>query len=365
MNDAVIEILKAWYLSTFSLAIWTCINLIVNKRGDKAITITISLFVSLLSIPALNGYIYFSQGDTLPILGQLSQNLTLAYGPLLFLVSQFLLLKPVKLTSASLHFLPFVLLNTDKAIGTDLINGYLLVGLIFIQTTGYLIYCMLALKNYQRKIGQIIRHHQNSTYYWLLFLSVGLASLMLVDLSVWTYVITTTNPPNMLALSIFASSISLFISLIALFALFQPRFFDAKPVQSKGANQSEPTKPLRNIELSPEVAEQLDQQLTALVEKEKLYLDESLSLGKLAALLGITRNQLSELFNIHKQVSFYQYFNDLRFEESVNLLKANNQQMSVLDIAYRAGFNNKNSFYKVFKEKAGMTPSEYRKQLSA
>jgi len=35
---------------------------------------------------------------------------------------------------------------------------------------------------------------------------------------------------------------------------------------------------------------------------------------------------------------------------------------TLADIAYRAGFNNRNSFYKAFKEKTGMRPSDYRRQ---
>jgi AraC-like DNA-binding protein len=36
---------------------------------------------------------------------------------------------------------------------------------------------------------------------------------------------------------------------------------------------------------------------------------------------------------------------------------------SVTDITYRAGFNNRNSFYRVFKEKNGLTPSQYKAAL--
>jgi AraC-like DNA-binding protein len=34
---------------------------------------------------------------------------------------------------------------------------------------------------------------------------------------------------------------------------------------------------------------------------------------------------------------------------------------SIIDIAFRSGYNNKNSFYNAFKRHTGTTPSEYRR----
>ena len=88
-----------------------------------------------------------------------------------------------------------------------------------------------------------------------------------------------------------------------------------------------------------------------------------MSLPKLASLLGISRNQLSKLFNVHKKTSFYDYLNNLRFNESLRLLNAENNKFSIADIAIRSGFNSRNSFYTVFMKKTGVTPTLYRKQF--
>ncbi len=178
--------------------------------------------------------------------------------------------------------------------------------------------------------------------------------------------------PNLLMLSLTASVLSLYSNIIAFFALLQPKVFmpDNNPVQSERVNtiknaENKPQKPieLRKVELSPEVAEQLDQQLQALTKEHKPHLDEDISLGKLASLLGISRNQLSELLNIHKQTSFYDYLNDLRYQESLQLIGDNSVNLSIIDIAYRSGFNSRNSFYNAFKKRTGLTTSQYKKQL--
>jgi AraC-like DNA-binding protein len=94
--------------------------------------------------------------------------------------------------------------------------------------------------------------------------------------------------------------------------------------------------------------------LQELVKNHKPHLDDDISLPKLASLLGVTSHQLSELLNIHKSTSFYDFLNDLRYQESLHFLMVNESELTIADIAYRLGFNNRNSFYKVLKEKPGL-----------
>jgi len=48
----------------------------------------------------------------------------------------------------------------------------------------------------------------------------------------------------------------------------------------------------------------------------------------------------------------------------LKLSSFNESYLTISDIAYRSGFNNRNSFYKVFKDKTGITPSQYKKSLA-
>lgn len=62
------------------------------------------------------------------------------------------------------------------------------------------------------------------------------------------------------------------------------------------------------------------------------------------------------------RVNFYAYLNSWRLKEALTLLKQQNLALPIIDIAYRAGFNNRNTFYRVFREHTGLTPSAYRKR---
>ncbi len=184
---------------------------------------------------------------------------------------------------------------------------------------------------------------------------------MLFDVVVFTNVLLG-NIPSFTALAIIASLIGVFINTIALFSIYQPdAFFHEITPQEIPVPAEKPQ--LRSIELSPEAAKQLDEQLQALVKNHKPHLDEDISLPKLASLLGVTSHQLSELLNIHKSTSFYDFLNDLRYQESLHFLVGNERELTIADIAYRSGFNNRNTFYKVFKEKTGLTPNQYKKSI--
>jgi AraC-like DNA-binding protein len=237
-----------------------------------------------------------------------------------------------------------------------------MVSLLFIQVFGYLVYAAYLLKSERLKILRLTRQFKNTTYYWLIYLVTSLLFVMLFDVIVFANALLD-HIPSLIALAAIASLIAIFVNSIALFSIYQPDvFFHELSEQEETKPEAKPH--LRSIELSPEAAKQLDEQLQDLVKNHKPHLDEDISLPKLASLLGVTSHQLSELLNIHKSTSFYDFLNDLRYLESLQFLATNESELTIADIAYRSGFNNRNSFYKVFKEKTGLTPNQYKKSIN-
>src|SRR6056297_3159398 len=100
--------------------------------------------------------------------------------------------------------------------------------------------------------------------------------------------------------------------------------------------------------------------LTALMNEEKLYLDDQLSLQKLAAYLDITSHQLSRILNTRLEVNYNTYVNTFRIQEAMDML-LHDPARSVLSIAYDAGFNSKSAFYDAFSRVNGCSPVEFRK----
>jgi AraC-like DNA-binding protein len=105
--------------------------------------------------------------------------------------------------------------------------------------------------------------------------------------------------------------------------------------------------------------------LSQLMKEKKVYTDAGLTLEKLASLMKTPRHHISEVLNQYLHKSFYQFINDYRMQEVLNLLDYCRRQEvapNILSIAYEAGFNSKSAFNQYFKKTTGFTPTEYFKQ---
>lgn len=359
MTHYSIELLKAWFIFSFSLGCWTSLNLIISKRGDRQVKSTILVLIILLLSPPLNAYLSLVNDQPIQWLATLTYKLTWCYGPLMVTLIKHILLRPLNRGWYALQMLPFSLSLAHDIFNLHLINFSFMVALLFVHVFGYLAYATYLVSKERQQLLKLTSQFKNTTYYWVIYLIASLLIIMFVDISVFSALLGGRQPSFTLLASI-ASLAAIFVNTIALFSLYQPKAFFHE-IQPEEEFKPELKPHLRSIELSPEAAKQLDEQLQKLVKNHKPHLDEDISLPKLASLLGVSTHQLSELLNIHKNTNFYDFLNELRYQESLNFLTSNQIELTIADIAYRSGFNNRNSFYKVFKEKTGLTPSQYKK----
>lgn len=105
--------------------------------------------------------------------------------------------------------------------------------------------------------------------------------------------------------------------------------------------------------------------ISGLMEKEKIYVDPELSTETLAARLGVNRNAISKAVNSTQQKNFTAFINDYRIREAVRLLSDSvNDSLPTDAIATDAGFNSRETFYRAFKARTGITPAQFRKNRS-
>ncbi|HHC78437.1 MAG TPA: AraC family transcriptional regulator [Flavobacteriia bacterium] len=116
--------------------------------------------------------------------------------------------------------------------------------------------------------------------------------------------------------------------------------------------------------LQPQKIEGYKKQLLQLVEQQQLYKDPKLSIDKVALALGIPRQYVSEIVNVHLHTNFQEFINQYRVNAFIeNLPKKQYQHFTLFGIANEVGFNSKSSFNAIFKKIKGLTPSEYKKKL--
>ncbi len=103
--------------------------------------------------------------------------------------------------------------------------------------------------------------------------------------------------------------------------------------------------------------------LNNLMMLDKVFREEELRLSDLAALLGLSVHQTSEVLNQFLNISFVDLIKKYRIEEAKRLLQMNLNK-SVFDIALECGFTSKSVFNSAFRKYVAMTPLEYRKYIS-
>ncbi|MEQ8425050.1 MAG: AraC family transcriptional regulator [Cyclobacteriaceae bacterium] len=97
--------------------------------------------------------------------------------------------------------------------------------------------------------------------------------------------------------------------------------------------------------------------------KEKPYLDQELTIQKVATELNISSNHLSQVINHNLGYGFNDFSNAYRVDLAKELIiQPEMNKFTIEAIANEVGFKSKSSFNAAFKKKCGMTPSDFRKQ---
>jgi AraC-like DNA-binding protein len=102
-------------------------------------------------------------------------------------------------------------------------------------------------------------------------------------------------------------------------------------------------------------------EMNRLMEVDRLFTDDQLTLRDLADELSLSPHQLSQLLNERLNTNFSTYVNQYRIGLARDML-VNSPEKTVLAISLEAGFNSKSAFYEAFSRFTGMSPQAFRKK---
>lgn len=91
------------------------------------------------------------------------------------------------------------------------------------------------------------------------------------------------------------------------------------------------------------------------------YSNGDLSLNDVADSAGVSASYLSRIFRQNLNVTFTEYLNGYRIEQSIQLLKNN---VPIKDIASQCGFNSVQHYIRVFKKLKDQSPGQFRDRFS-
>lgn len=106
----------------------------------------------------------------------------------------------------------------------------------------------------------------------------------------------------------------------------------------------------------------VDRRVQIIIGSMKANLQREMVLSEVARLVNLSPSRLQHLFKAETGTSLTQYLKSLRLERARELLETT--FLSVKQVMITAGLKNKSHFVKDFKKAYGMTPTQYRREIT-
>jgi AraC-like DNA-binding protein len=281
-----------------------------------------------------------------------------------------------------LHFIPFILVVLYGIIFVYLRSAEYKFSLItnkpetvlelisYMKPVHGMIYTFLTIsvvREYNDKIHESYSNIDKINLNWLRHLTSGLTIIW--GIVVISFVVNTFSEENIEMDHFIYLAASILIYTIGYMSLRQPQIFDrmeTKPVVSDVTPGRVEGGSYQKSGLTETDAQNYLKNILNIMETGKPYLDSELTLGELAGKLSMSTHNLSEILNTRLNQNFYDFINRYRVEEVKKRLADNESgKFSLLAIAFDSGFNSKSSFNTIFKKLTGVTPSQYRNQMTS
>lgn len=352
------------------------VTLLLNNKSIRKSRANLFLSILLISLSFSIAHILFAGA----VINHLSAKVFSIGDPTFYLVAPLLWFYSNEITGHRvklewkllLHFLPFFLIiffslslgsiNSGE-FNLFLINHHRLIIILFwltvvVQFSGYQVFVHRRWIAYQKFIQQEVSNTENISISWVRFFMVVFLLINLLFLLSFFAAIHLEDSSWLPKTTALIFSLSVFA--LGYKGILQREIFQKGEV-IKPDDIATPS--------STTVVNKPDQELITrllfYMEQKKPYLDPELTLTQLAKDFSISRGQLSLLINEGIGDNFYDFINKYRIEAVKKLMiDPLVKNYNLFGIALEAGFKSKSTFNLIFKRFTGLTPTEYRKNLS-
>jgi AraC-like DNA-binding protein len=350
----------------------------ISRQKKELPQILLTLFFTVIVLYLLYHYAVLHDLNTLRIITFNFNGVTpLFLGPIIYLYVKSIFRKEHKWLNKNLiHFIPSVIfivfistpilvsLNQGEMlfdylnfIGEHRNEMFTLFDIVFVV---YSIISINTFLTYKRALKHQYSTFSSKEYDWILYLLMGTLVIssghLLLSLNSH---LSGTEPFERSYLTI--SSMILLVIYLGYHGISQSRILLPNFLldNSKGKKQ-ENQNTIHQDEL-----QKIKLRLEELLLSEKVYLNQDLTLNKLADLIPTTNKKLSAFINHELNTSFYDLINAYRIESVKEKMKSNQyDHLTLLGVAYDSGFNSKTTFNRIFKKETGLSPSDYKKTIS-
>lgn len=279
-----------------------------------------------------------------------------SYGPLLYLYSKSLIYKSFRFQAIQLlHFIPTVFIPVLSAFGYSVCGSFGFI--LYLSLLSYIILAIKEMVSYRKVIIETQSSLDRTNLVWLQWTMIIFCIALLLDIV----------DQFLLSMDFFGgiSSIHFTIALLVNWMFYkglkQPQIFLGITKMDSEVLLDIKNIPLRKV---PDKDEQLElDHIQKFMKKNSFYTNPELNLKDLSKHLEISPRRLSYLINTFLNQNFMGFINDYRIEKAkFQLSNPKEQGETVLEVMYEVGFNSKSSFFTIFKQKTGVTPSEFKKR---
>lgn len=366
--------INLFYLFTSLIGIFIFIILNLKNNFNNTSKTLISIFVLMHSIFILDLFFYLTNlRFSYPHTMFMSLTFSFLYGPIIYFYYKKIVLNYKFRRVDVLHFIPtlfifvvafpYYLLSGQEKLAILLEVSNLSTKAIYdvtfiIKLTSLVIYTLLIVRiffNYSRtnkKLSIIKLRWQKGL--------ARLVSAYVIFYCIYGLIIVSKVIPKIeILFHLQIVSMAIMVLYIGYKAFLTPKLF------SSGYFETENYK-YKKSGLTMSFSEDLKGELMYLLEEEKIYRQNDISLEILSKRLDTTRHNTSQVINEHFELNFFELINKYRINEALEILQSDtHKNLNIIDVAYEVGFNNKVTFNKSFKKIISLTPTQYIASLSA
>lgn len=360
----------AWlYVYAGLIGLFVSFFLLFRKHRDRASMILIGLFVLFNSFFLLHLSLYKLHAEYhLPHMLYFSTTFSFLYGPLLYLYFRRITERYTFRWIDLLHLLPslillvyitpFYMMSGVEKFGVMMgRDSRLLPGghtIVLIKTVSLVIYGLLIVQLYRKHTLNSFKKQDRQQLLWQRNI-MGMFIAYTISYMIYGSILTGVLPIR----ELFETQtlvMTAMVFYIAYLSYAQPEIF---------AGSLQIINPVdlfkyRKSRLTPSFSSELRNELLRLLDQEKIFKQNDLSLDMLAERLGTNRHNASQVINEHFDMNFFELINSYRIKEAIEIFRNDRKKnLSIIEVAYEVGFNNKVTFNKSFKKHLSQTPSQF------
>jgi AraC-like DNA-binding protein len=124
--------------------------------------------------------------------------------------------------------------------------------------------------------------------------------------------------------------------------------------------QKENNKEQDNQSVSDHKLDEIFEKILVEMEENEIFCDPTITRDTFSERVGCSHTYLTQAIKVKTGMSYSQFMNSYRIQKAVKILSDVNQKVSLNDLSKQLGFIAYSSFYTIFQQQIGISPTAYR-----